>query len=442
MILEDWQRAVLGDIFAGARETLVLLPKGNGKTTLFAALALFHLVGTANARCYIGAASRDQASLMYDHARGFVARSDALAELVLVRAGSREIRSRQDTGFIRVLAADANTTDGVAPTLALVDELHRHRSTGLYGNFRDGLPKRDGQLVTISTAGDDVTMPLGEIRDRALKLPDQARDGYHLRAASADGGFVLHEWAVPDGADTDDLETVKRANPASFVTLESLRARRESASTHERDWLRFACNRWVSFHDPWLPPGAWDACADPAATIPRGGKVWLGVDVGIRKDSSALAVVHPCQDGRVIVRAETFDPPAHGHLDLGLVEQAIRDAADLYHVQGVAYDRWAFERSAQVLSDEGLMMVEFPMTNERTVPASARLYEAVVAGRIAHDGDPILTAHVNAGTIRDTERGWRLSKGKARRAIDALIALMVAFSLADKPAESYGIAWL
>lgn len=433
---------VLADIFNGARETVAILPKSNGKTTIFAALALFHLVGTRNARCYIGAASRDQATLMYDHARGFVARSDALAALVDVKAGYREIRSRADSGFLRVLAADANTTDGVGPTLALVDELHRHRSDALYSVFRDGLGKRGGQLVTISTAGDDPETPLGRMRARALELPDQQRDGFHLRAASGDGGFVLHEWAVPDGEDTDDLEVVKRANPASFVTVESLRERRESASTQERDWLRYACNRWVNQTDPWLPPGAWEACADPDVCIPAGVPVWLGVDVGIRKDASAVAVVYPNPAGRVVVSARVFDPPARGHLDLGVVEQEIRDLADRHHVQSVSYDRWAFERSAQVLSDEGLLMVEFPMTNERTVPASARLYEAVLSGRLAHDGDPILASHVNAGTVRSTERGLRISKGKARRRIDALVALMVAFSSADQPAVSKGMEWL
>jgi phage terminase large subunit-like protein len=54
-----------------------------------------------------------------------------------------------------VLAADVDTADGVIPTLALVDEMHRHKSAGLYGVFRDGLGARDGQMLTISTAGDN-----------------------------------------------------------------------------------------------------------------------------------------------------------------------------------------------------------------------------------------------------------------------------------------------
>ena len=86
-------------------------------------------------------------------------------------------------------------------------------------------------------------------------------------------------------------------------------------------------------------------------------------------------------------------------------------------------------------------MVEFPMTNERTVPASSRLYEAVQAGRLVHDGDPVLTAHVKAGSTRDTERGWRLAKGKAKRPIDALMALLIAFPQADQANTGGGFEW-
>lgn len=427
--LEAWQRRVLTDIFGGARETVCLLPKGNGKTTLFAALALYHLLTTADAKCYIAAASRDQATLMYDHARGFVRRTEQLGVLVDVKAGYREIRSRHDSGFVRVLAADANTADGVGPTLALVDELHRHKSNQLYSVFRDGLGKRGGQIITISTAGDSLDSPLGQMRQAALELPDQERDGFHVRAAAADGGYVHHEWSVPDGKATDDIRVVKRANPASFVTVDQLRQRRGSASMHERDWLRYACNRWVNFTDPWLPAGAWEACANPDAVIPAGADVVVGVDIGLKQDRSAVAVAC-ATPGATVVAARVFDPPPSGALDLSLVEQAIRDFADRYHVTAVAYDRWAFERSAQQLQDEGLPMVEFPMTNLRTVPASNRLYEAVMARRVLHDGDPVLAQHVANGVTRDTDRGWRLAKGKATGPIDALIAVLMAHDLA------------
>src|SRR5262245_9732353 len=85
MELEPFQREAVADYFAGAKETLILLPKKNGKSTLLAALALFHLVTKHDAECVVAAASRDQATILYDQAAGFVRRSPWLQDAVLIR---------------------------------------------------------------------------------------------------------------------------------------------------------------------------------------------------------------------------------------------------------------------------------------------------------------------------------------------------------------------
>jgi phage terminase large subunit-like protein len=173
--LHSFQRQMLADFFGGCTETLILVPKKNGKSTLLSALALYHLVVTPDAECVIAAASRDQAQIMLRQARGFIRRSEALQRLMEVK--QREITSLVDEGRIRVMASDVDTADGVIPTLALVDELHRHKSADLYGVFRDGLGPRRGRMITISTAGDDVDSPLGLMRASAYRLPVFEHEG-------------------------------------------------------------------------------------------------------------------------------------------------------------------------------------------------------------------------------------------------------------------------
>src|SRR5262245_30269078 len=68
LVLEPFQRRMLRDYFDGVVETLILLPKKNGKTTLLAALGLFHLCLVDDAECVVGASSRDQATILYDQA--------------------------------------------------------------------------------------------------------------------------------------------------------------------------------------------------------------------------------------------------------------------------------------------------------------------------------------------------------------------------------------
>ena len=155
-----------------------------------------------------------------------------------------------------------------------------------------------------------------------------------------------------------------------------------------------------------------------------------------RHDTSAVTIVHQLEDERWAVEAEIFVPPEDGELDLAVIENYIMGLHDRYEVQGVVFDRWAFSRSSQDLASRGAVMIEFPMTNERTVPACSRLLEAVNRGELVHNGDQQLEAHVEAGSIKMTERGWRIAKaprGKTGRGkIDALIALLLAFTVATQ----------
>ena len=72
------------------------------------------------------------------------------------------------------------------------------------------------------------------------------------------------------------------------------------------------------------------------------------------------------------------------------------------------------------------------------------LQRAILEGRLVHDGDRELAAHVAAGVTKDIGPDqWRLVKVRRRGpAIDALIALAMAHSLLTdgidaRPAEPY-----
>ena len=243
------------------------------------------------------------------------------------------------------------------------------------------------------------------------------------------------EWACGPDDDLSDPAVVKRANPASFVTEDFLAEQIASPGLTPWEFARYHANVWTAGDEGWLPPKAWAGCEEQGLELPPGADVWLGVDIGLKKDRAALVAVSPLEDDRARFAAaavEIFDPPGEGwSLDLAEVEQAIRDAAERWIVRGVVYDPWQFVRSSELLSDEGLLMIEFPQRNERMCPASHALYDAIVSGRLAHAGERRFADHVAAGAKTWTERGWRLTKRKAKKPMDALIALCIAFSVAS-----------
>lgn len=504
MELEAFQQNFLADYFAGTIETVVLLPKKNGKTSAIAALALYHLLSTEDAECVVGASSRDQAAILFNQAHGLIRRSPDVQEFFDVKTGFREIRSTSDAGRIRVLAADAATADGVIPTLAIVDELHRHRSGALYGVFRDGLGPRNGRLITISTAGSDFTSPLGVLREKARKLRVQERRGRAYRySATEDHSFVMHEWSLSPRDDTDDLELVKAANPASWQTLERLRARHDSPTTETWQWLRFACGIWVKGFEAWIPryrfeERSYDAAsagrtaADENGLIPPRSEVVLAFDGSYNMDATgimactlasleyreainvateeeyAAAASDPDLAAEIALRrAEALsapDAPAPPHIQkvklwerpedapedwtvpITEVEDAIRSACRHWRVREIAADANRWSRSLEILLNERLPVVEFPQSPARMVPATTRLYTAVMTTRgVTHDGSEDLIRHVENAAVKINRQGAQLEKppaestpGVMARRIDLAVCAIMAFDRAHhyKPRRS------
>ena len=198
--LEPFQEAFAVDVFDGVPECWLVVPEGNGKTTLVAGLALYHCEFRLMASVPVAASSREQAEIMYRQAEGFVLRSPRLYEVVhsaiQVAKGKNKVEvprfqclegyrriNHYAGGRIQVFAADDRTGDGVIPSLGIIDELHRHRDLSLYRTWAGKLLKRGGQIVTISTAGE----PGSEFENTRERIrqdaPDLERTETFVRAA-------------------------------------------------------------------------------------------------------------------------------------------------------------------------------------------------------------------------------------------------------------------
>lgn len=432
MALEDFQCQMLVDHFGESIETLIIISKKNGKSTLLAALALYHLIVTDDAECVIGAASRDQATILYDQGAGFVRRSPALAARVDVKRGYREMRSRKDSGRIRVLAADVDTADGVIPTLALVDELHRHKSAGLYGIFRDGLGPRSGRMVTISTAGESEVTPLGMMRQAALSLPNIERDDAHVRCASADSQYVMHEWALSKNDDRDDMSVVKLANPASWQTISALRSRHDSPSMLDWQWARFACGVWVSAEEWWISGEEWHSLAS-SERLADSDMITLGFDGSRTGDSTALVACR-VDDGLLQLLA-VWESPADGRpweVPVDQVDVAVSDAMERYRVVRGYFDpplwRSEIEGWAREFGENSVR--KFDTTKVRMQGAVERFRTDVTARTLQYAGSEVLTRHILNAQVKEARGGgYWLSKSRPGGGdrIDAAVAAVLAY---------------
>jgi phage terminase large subunit-like protein len=423
--LEPFQKRIVADLYSERREALVLIPRGNGKTTLLAALALWHLISRPDAKIAIGAASREQAGVLFEIAYSMASHPTIAKRVEITR---REIRSAH--GWLKVVSSDGPKQHGLDLTLAIVDELHAHKNDELYIALRTGLLKRpDAQLWTITTAGVGEYSALGQLRARARKLKIE-RDGYLTRAIGPH--LAMLEWALPEDADIDDMGLVKAVNPASWLTEESLGEQREAV--HDIAFRRYHANQWVSSEAPWISADVWDA-NDGEPQMLASLETTIGVDASIRRDATAVATVQRHPDGTYHATFKVWEPSKGRDVQLEQVEAHIREQAQLYNVTGVTFDPQFFHRSAQTLDDEGIPMVEWRQDNSRMCPATHTLHEAVTSGKLHHGGHPVVRQHaLNAG-VKETERGLRIKKTSSSGPDDAIVALAMAVEWASRQTE-------
>lgn len=423
----DW----LEDLFAGAAENWLLVGEGNAKTTGIAGLTLYHCEHTPFAWVPWAASSRDQAEIGYIQAEGFVQRSARLDAVFKCHPGYRRIRHKGG-GRIQIFAADDRTGDGVIPTLAVLDELHRHKNLRLYRTWRGKLPKRGGQLVTISTAGEPGS-EFEQTRERIRTLADDVRvDGCFTRAVGQGGKIVLHDWSVPANGDPSDLELVKSANPFSGVTLEVLEEKRDSPTMTEEHWRRFVCNLPTRDAHSAVAESDWFA-RESDERIPVQTPVWVGLDVGLQWDTTAIVPLWwREEDFRLLGPATVLVPPRDGSmLDISKIKRELEQLHTANPIIGVVMDMTNAADIAQWLEND--LKVEV-FQRPQSVPAKAEEYaafmEALRSGCLWHTGDAGLTAHVMNAVVNILPRGdarfARISKTRHgdndRRVIDALDA--------------------
>jgi phage terminase large subunit-like protein len=410
------QKRIARAHFGPQRETAAIGPKGMLKTSTGALVGVHHLLSVERPYVVVGAGSRDQARVCGEEAQT-IAEHPAVRDLIDVR--HLELRG-PGGGLLRVVASSGALAHGPTPSLSIVDELWAHKSGAFYDACRSALVKRVGaRLLVLSTPAATLDTPLGQLRTRALS-GKVTRRGVVTDAAAP--GLRLLEWGLdPERDDLDSDDLAAKANPVPWITPDVLAEQRLALPFPV--FAQFHLGVWGAGDGQWLPAGAWSACFSEYDVEP-GEPVWVGVDIGGSRASTAVvAVTRDLRVAEVIV----FE----GDDAVLKVPDVVLGLARRYDVREVIYDPWRFRSEALRLErDHGLVAVAFPQSHTRMTIAAEGLHAAIVEQRLRHPGHPVLDHHIAAAAARRTGRGWRLVKADDRP-IDSVIALAMAIERAQ-----------
>ena len=151
-LLFGWLERATG--YRRFRETLFLVGRKNGKSTLLAALALYMLVADYEgaAEIYSVATKKDQAKKTLTEAVNMVKQSPELSAILKKRRN--DIYFPATASKFEALASDSNTLDGLNSHAVIIDELHAIRDRNLYEVMKQSTSSRRQPLVImITTSG-------------------------------------------------------------------------------------------------------------------------------------------------------------------------------------------------------------------------------------------------------------------------------------------------
>ena len=425
--LSRHQRRVLVHMFKRAYRLRVWGEmKKSGKSFVAALLLIWWGLMHANTEIIVAANDFEQAqSRVFQTAVALIRHNPVLAKLVKVQAGKLLFFNGT---LVTAIAADYKGAAGSRHSLYIIDEpwgIMEERAVRLVEELTPPPTELDAWGLLVTTAGWTGESTLLERiyqRGRAgTRLDDE------LECYAADDLFMFwsHTPRMPWQTAQYYAEQQRSLRPASFARLHR--------------------NEWVTAESIFITADLWDRNVDrdgrpwlPAMAGEPRLRIWVGVDVALKHDYSAVVAVTRTAEGQVqLIRHWLWKPSASTPLNLeATVEQALWECAQGYAVQAIYVDPFQMHRSMTALQQAGLPVQEFPQTSQNLTRMGQTLLDLLRGRNLCLYPDDEMRTQALSVVAVESPRGFRLAKEKAGKKVDLIVALsMACLAALDEPSS-------
>ena len=349
----DWQRDVLTKIFAedGPDYSAITTIRQQGKSTILAGIGIANLFLIPNQLIVSIACDSDQANIVLSRASDMIRRNPHLSMDADVTQG--QIYCKANGSRWMLMSSDKASVTGQSIDWLLFDEIGQLPEF-LYDLFFLALPSlsaRHGKLIAASTRGAITGDPLH----------------YLIELASTDSkvfAFDSHDIINPTFSQAQ-MERDKKLMPASV-------------------WRRMYQNVISDSENGFLPLETIRRMVYAEAQPYYAGQRYCGVDLGIRKDRTAIAtILNPDNSNKAIIDdVKVFDS---GGEDFQ-IEEAERYIRQLWlqnmGQMKVCYDPWQSIGLAQRLKSSGIQVSEYTFSASSRKRLFQNLFSTISEGNL------------------------------------------------------------
>lgn len=507
--LLPWQKFIVGSIFGwkssdGYRRFRVVYVesgKGSGKSPLAAGVGLTGLIADNEARAeiYAAATKKDQAMILFRDAVAMVQQSPELTKRLVCSGTGQNIWNLaylKSGSFFRPISSDDGQS-GPRPHMALIDEVHEHKTNMVVEMMRAGTKSRKQALIfMITNSGSNKRGPCWEYHEYGSRVAS---------GALTDDGFFAYICSLDEGDDPiQDESCWFKSNPSlQDADLPGMKYLREQVTeargmpSKEAMVRRLNFCEWTGAESPWI---SWDVWSQAEERVPmsllRNRPSVGGLDLSSTTDlTSFVLLFYPTYEDPHWRLLPYFWIPDH-ELDKREARDKVPYAAwiksrdlettpgraisklhvlrrmqticDFFQVDKIAFDRWRIEDMRQLMTEYDITLpelVEFGQGFKDMGPAvdeferrllgmaelppeegsdAAEFFDEALPAEavesLRHDGNPVMTwCAGNAVIVSDPASNRKADKAKATGRIDGIIAAIMATGISGAvPSGSSG----
>lgn len=480
VVLQPWQIFLICAIY-GFRakkdhtkrmvtDVIVFIPRKAGKSTLTSAIGLYELqFGEAGAEVFTLATNREQATIVFDSAKGFVeTTTDEIRNWFDL--SKYEIKKRGDSQtMFKALSRDTKKTgDGKNPSCVIIDESAQIVDRNSIEVLHSGMVARQNPLrIYITTAS--FTKDTKFYED--YQMFETMLNG---EATDQDNWFGLL-YSLDPQDDWRDPTNWAKANPMHGITVfeDAIMKRAEEAKHKPATLNEFLCktlNIFVSANTAWVDRDLWDApeCVIKEQRDPEA--VFLAFDLASTRDLNAVCTLKRYAEDDYEAHWKFFLPeesleliPNHyqdifrNAINSGILKLTMGNVMDdkeiydyiigqhqQYDLKEVGYDAYNAGNLVSRLYEAGLPVKKVGQGMAVLSNPSKYVEKMILQKGIKHDGNPFVGWQLsNCEVYTDVNGNIKIRKNEADKSakVDGIIAMITAFHCAlDNPyvSNSFG----
>lgn len=444
------------------RDVYLQCARKQGKSSIIAALALYHMVADGEAGPSVAclASTRDQARLIFEMITNYAKSIDPKSQYL--KYYRNYIKMNANNGECKVFSSDASKLDGLNISLGIVDEFAVQPDNELYNKIKTSMGFREQPLMVC------LTTPQGNLSSPAHKT-------YKTSIEVLSGVKTQDEfWPFLYTLDVDDLwddeENWIKSNPSlgTTVTIDFLRAEANAAKNDTSKLVAFKtlyAGIWCQSLVTWIPQEIVATRMKENFDVDR-FRDWpcvIGMDLGAVSDFTSITALWVIEN-KYYFKTWTWIPNAtlQDHQNKLLYERFIDEGSMLISdgnctdynricakigeisqispVSAIYTDSWNAQATMITLGEMGFNVVPFSQSIGNFNSPTKSMERLIRDGQAYIDkSENILWQFGNVELKIDHNQNCKPSKANPEKKIDSVISMCTALGGYEKEGNSNDI---